>query len=325
MNIDRRKTVVHANDLVKANYSLTVNEMRLILIASSLIDSKSKACGEIFISNKLFEDAFGLEKNNRTYENLRNAAKSLIRNPIKLFDSESQQVIELVWLLSNKYNIGPSGAGVAIEFSPKITPYLFEIKKRFTAIDFEIAAKLNTAFSLRLYQWLKEAENKPKHRGEHETIELILDVKWMKEQAQIIGSYPVWKDFNNRVLKPALEKINSISDLSVFSSPIKTVKKITAVKFTFIQERTPLCFKPVRPRLNRRPKVIKGSHEEGVWMRKNLSLLLNYESELKHYDDKAKMDLGDLRKMKEYASICDKFTEDRLKKEISDRSKKATG
>lgn len=317
-----KNIVVHANDLVRAKYFLSVSEMRLVLMACSLIDSRDVACGEIFISCREFEQAFDLEHDNRTYSNLRNAAKSLIRNPIRLFDSKTNQVVELVWLLSNKYEVGEKGAGVTIEFSPKITPYLFEIKKRFTSLDFEIVAKLNTVFSLRLYQWLKEAENKPQHQKDYSTIELILDIEWMKEHSQIVGSYPVWKDFNNRVLKPAIEKINAVTDLSVFASPVKSGRKVTSVRFSFVSESIPSCSKPIRPRLFRRPNVKKGSHEEGVWMRKNLDLLLNYSKELKAYDSKAKMDLADLRKMAEYASIYDNALEWSIRKEIAERSGK---
>ncbi|GAD31393.1 hypothetical protein L4D04_21850 [Photobacterium angustum] len=51
-------------------------------------------------------------------------------------------------------------------------------------------------------------------------------------------------------------------------------------------------------------------------MRKNLALLLDYEIQLKRYDDSEKLALSDLRKIAEYASICDSFTENRVKKEI---------
>jgi hypothetical protein len=55
-------------------------------------------------------------------------------------------------------------------------------------------------------------------------------------------------------------------------------------------------------------------------MRKNLALLLEYEAQLKRYDDKEKLALTDLRKIAEYASICDRITEDRVKKEIELRT-----
>jgi hypothetical protein len=51
-------------------------------------------------------------------------------------------------------------------------------------------------------------------------------------------------------------------------------------------------------------------------MRKNLALLLEYEVRLKRYDHHSKLPLSDLRKIAEYASICDRITEERVRKEI---------
>lgn len=315
--------VVHANDLVNASYNLSLNEIRLILLACSMIDSRGKPIGSLFISVMEFEKAFGLERDNRTYENLRNAAKSLIRNPIVLFDSEKGRVTEIVWLVSNQYEIGSNGAGVTIQFSPLIEPYLFEIKKRFTAINFEVVAKLNTPFSVRLYQWLKEAENKIECKRKHNVVEITFDVEWMKRQTKIEKSYERFYDFEKYMIKPSVQKINAASDISVFYDTVKVGRKVTAIKFYYVTENFPQTSKPLRPRLFRRPKVKKGSHEEGVWMRKNLDLLINYARDLKAYDSKAKMDLADLRKMAEYASIYDSVLENVLRKEIAERTGKA--
>lgn len=320
---DFKPTVVHANDLVKASYSLTTHEQRLILLGCSKVNSKGKPTGEIFISVKDYELAFGVEKDNRTYSYLRDAAKALMRKPIKLFNTDTRKMRELAWLAMDEYEVGDNGAGVTIEFSHKIVPFLFELKKNFTSINFDIAAKLKTPFSFRLYQWLKEAEHKNKNKIEHNAIEVILELDWMKEQAQLVGTYDVWQSFNTFVIKPALKRINAVTDISVFHQPVKAGRKVKAVRFTFVQEHTPFLSKPLRPRLYRRPKVIKGSHEEGVWMRKNLAILLDYEKALKAYDKYAKMDLPDLRKMAEYASICDTFLEERLRKEIKKRELKS--
>ena len=204
--------------------------------------------------------------------------------------------------------------------SPLIEPYLFELKERITAINFEFASKLNTPFSFRLYQWLKKVENLNKNKDGY-AISTILNVDWMKDKAQLQG-YDRWDNFNLRLIKPAIDKINANTDISVFYEPVKSGRKVTAVKFSYVVEKDESCIKPLRPRLFRRPKVVKGSHEEGVWMRKNLALLLEYEVQLKRYDDKEKLALADLRKIADYASICDKMTEDRVKNEIALRTKK---
>ena len=311
-------TIVHANQLVDASYHFSLIEMRVLALASTKIDSRKSKVGEIRIDVSEYDRAYGIT-NNRSYGDLRDAVKSIMRKPVKL--SDGSKIRELSWLVMNEYEADDYGSHVLIEFSPKIEPYLFDLKERFTSISFEYAARLNTAFSFRLYQWLKKAQHLNSHK-KNGAVEVIFSIDWMKEQAQIKGDHSRWGHFHDRVIKPAIEKININTDISVFYEPIKTGRKVTAVKFYYIMEKDSSCIKPVRPRLYRRPKVSKGSHEEGVWMRKNLALLLDYEIQIKRYDDKGILSISDLRKLAEYASICDRITEDRARKEIELRTLK---
>lgn len=310
-------TVVHANELIEASYNLSIDELRVIALASTKVDSRQENIGDIRIELSEFIESYGLEKNKRAYSALRDAVRSIMRKPIRMFDG--RKVKEYAWLTKNEYSID-NGAHVVIRFSPDIEPYLFELKKRFTAINFEYAAKLNTPFSFRLYQWIYKAKNldRAKLGG---AISIQFDVNWMKSQSGIEQKYDMWKDFNIRVIKPAIERINANTDLSVIYEPIKTGRKVTAVKFTYVVESSSIE-RPLRPRLMRRPKVTQGSREEGVWMRKNLALLLEYEAKLKAYDTEAKLTLPDLRKMAEYASIAESELQQRLRLEIEKRTTK---
>lgn len=310
-----RLSIVHANELVEASYSLSMDELRVIALASTKVDSRKKSIGEIRIDISEYKKAYGI-RNGHVYSDLRDAVKSIMRKPIRLVEGNS--VRELAWLSANEYRTD-DGSYVVIEFSPKIEPYLFELKERFTAINFEYASKLNTPFSFRLYQWLYRDKklNKSK-RGD--TISVDFSVDWMKLKAGLTDSYERWDVFSDKVIKPAIDKINANTDLSVIWQPIKTGRKVTAVKFTYVVETEPALSKPLRPRLSRRPKVKKGSHEEGMWMRKNLALLLDYEAKLKAYDAEAKLTLPDLRKMLEYAAILEPELQQRLKQEIEERT-----
>ncbi|WP_341872504.1 hypothetical protein [Aliivibrio finisterrensis] len=151
---------------------------------------------------------------------------------------------------------------------------------------------------------------------------MSLDLEWMKKQSGLEGKYERWDVFKAKVINPAVEQINAKTDISVIWKPVKNGRKVDAIQFNYVLEKDESCMKPLRPRLFRRPKVLKGSHEEGVWMRKNLALLLEYEVQLKQYDNKEKLTLADLRKIADYASICDKITEDRVRNEIALRTKK---
>ncbi|HCH0965977.1 TPA: replication initiation protein [Vibrio parahaemolyticus] len=312
-------TVVHANELVEASYSLSINELRVIALACTKIDSRKSSSGDIYITVREFLDSYQIE-NNRAYGDLRDAVKGIMRKPIRLFDPEKDKYIELSWLVKNEYERDPgNGSHVSIQFSPLIKPYLFELKERFTRIDFKYVSKLNTPFSFRLYQWLKRDEKLARSK-KREAVVVELSVDWMKTQAALTG-YERWDNFKHRVIQPAVDKINHETDLSVIWEPVRKGRTVSSVKFSYVVE-VGSVEKPNRPRLYRRPKVLKGSHEEGIWMRKNLSLLLDYEEKIKAYDPQAKMALPDLRKMVEYAKIVDSELESRLKNEISSRVSK---
>ena len=312
-------TVVQANDLIEASYNISIDEMRLISFVASKIDSRQKSIGAVKIYPSDFAEAFGLDRHNM-HRNLINALKSLANKSVTMPLDEKRNIV-LPWLGMGIYERQPDdGSHVVVAFSQHIEPYLFELKDRFTAINFEHAAKLTTPFSFRLYQWLYKAKNlnNSKQGG---AVAVQLEINWMKSQAALVGDYDRWDNFNNRVLGPAVERINANTDISVIYQPIKTGRKVTAVKFTYAVE-VGVIEKPLRPRLARRPKVLKGSHEEGVWMRKNLALLLDYETKLKAYDAEAKLTLPDLRKMVEYAAIAEPELQQRLKKEIEERTTK---
>ncbi len=320
MNSPISLTIVQANDLIEASYNISIDEMRLISFVASKIDSRQKSIGEVKIYPSEFAEAFGLDRHNM-HRNLINALKSLANKSVTM-PLDGKRNIVLPWLGMGIYDRQPNdGSHVVVAFSQYIEPYLFELKERFTAINFEYAAKLNTPFSFRLYQWLYKAKNL--NNNKHgDTVAVLLEIDWMKSQAALSGDYERWDHFNDRVIRPAVQRINANTDLSVIYEPVKTGRKVTAVKFIYVVETETKLSKPLRPRLARRPKVKKGSHEEGLWMRKNLALLLDYEAKLKAYDAEAKLTLPDLRKMAEYAAIAEPELQQRLKQEIEQRSTK---
>jgi plasmid replication initiation protein len=311
-------TIVQANDLIEASYNISIDEMRLISFVASKIDSRNKSIGEVKIYPSEFAEAFGLDRHNM-HRNLINALKSLANKSVTMPLDEKRNIV-LPWLGMGIYDRQPNdGSHLVVAFSQYIEPYLFELKDRFTAIDFNNAAKLNTPFSFRLYQWLYKAKNLNNNK-QGDTVAVQLEIDWMKSQAALVGEYERWGVFRDKVIKPAIERINVHTDLSVIYEPIKTGRKVTAVKFTYVVE-VGSEEKPLRPRLARRPKVLKGSHEEGVWMRKNLALLLDYEAKLKAYDGESKLTLPDLRKMAEYAKVLDPEVYKRVTIEIRSREK----
>ena len=187
-------TIVQHNDLIASSYRLDIDEMRLLNLALTKIDSRKPDIGTITIHPDEFAEMFNLSKKN-IWRNMKNSILSLMRKPVKIRDvDERGKPIErvLAWLGSTTYYVNQSdGAKIELEFTRQITPYLFELKGNFTKIDFEYASRLTTPFSFRLYQWLvREHRIKPRQH-----YKMMMTLEQIKISAQLNDSYPRWQDF----------------------------------------------------------------------------------------------------------------------------------
>lgn len=308
-------TVVHSNDLIAASYRLDVDEMRLLNLALTKVDSRKPNIGAIEIYPDEFAEMFGLSKKN-VWRNMKNSVVGLMKKPIKLqFRDDNGKAKERVlsWLDEAVYYVNQEDSSkIEIEFSRKIEPYLFELQGNFTKINFEYASRLSTPFSLRLYQWLIR-EHRIK-QGQYYELTMTLDD--IKSSAQLDTSYDRWDNFKSRVIEPAIDAINQKTNLSASYIVTKQGRKVHSLTFTYIDEVAKVTKalengesvelsnqKPIRPRLLRRPKVTKGSHAEGEWQRSNLKLLAQYQTDLKNWDNAARLTIPDLRKLIDYSRL----------------------
>ncbi len=324
-------TIVHHNDLIASSYRLDIDEVRLLNLALTKIDSRKSNIGLIEIYPSEFADMYGLNKKN-IWRNMKKSVLGLMQKPIKLqFNDEKGKAKEriLSWLDEAVYYVDQKDSSkIEIEFSRKIEPYLFELQGNFTKINFENASKLTTPFSFRLYQWLVR-EHRIK-KGLYYSLTMTLDV--VKTTAQLDNAYPRWVDFKKRVIEPAIDAINQRTNFSVSYTVTKKGKKINSLTFTYIDELAKVTKaladgevvgisnkKPIRPRLLRRPKVKSGSHEEGEWQKANLKLLSNYLLDLKGWDPVAKLTIADLKKLVSYSNIFDQSLHKKMQKELLER------
>jgi plasmid replication initiation protein len=325
-------TIVQHNDLIASSYRLNIDEMRLLNLALTKVDSRKPNVGIIEIHPDEFADMYGLNSN-MIWRNMKNALLSIMMKPVKIrFKDDKGKLKESVisWLGKTTYFVDQNdGAKIELKFTEDITPYLFELQGNFTRINFEYASKLNTSFSFRLYQWLVR-----EHRikaGDYYELTMTLDE--IKVSALLDNSYKVWGDFKKFVINPAVDSINQKTNLSVSYNVTKKGRKVHSITFTYIDELANITKslkngetvelsnqKPIRPRLLRRPKVIKGSHAEGEWQRSNLKLLSQYQTDLKNWDNTARLTIPDLRKLIDYSRLFASDIYNVAKKELEVRT-----
>ncbi|MCP4320987.1 MAG: replication initiation protein [Alteromonadales bacterium] len=328
-------TIVQHNALIESSYRLDLDEMRLLNLALTKIDSRKPNIGIIEIYPDEFCKMFSLNKKN-IWRNMKNSLNSIMTKPvrIKFSDDKGKPKERLIsWLGSTEYFTEQTdGTKIELNFTEDIAPYLFELKANFTKINFEYVSKLNTPFSFRLYQWLTR-EYKIEKGGYYD---LSMTLEEIKNSAGFgKKAYPQWRDFKSRVIQPAVDAINQRTNLSISYSVITKGKKAHGLTFTYIDEMQKNAkaisngevfeltnAKPIRPRLLRRPKVKAGSHEEGEWQKANLKLLSHYLTDLKAWDPVAKLTIADLKKLVSYSKIFDQALHKKMQKELFERQSK---
>ncbi|HEY3983512.1 replication initiation protein [Cedecea sp.] len=292
-------TVVQGNDLLEGAYGVTLDEMRLLNLALAQIDSRKPQPDMLYtLYPRDYQRIYGVNPTS-SHRQLRDAADSLMKKPVTIYKEDRNgkvRTVQLSWFSRLEYVSNDDHSAVVLRFGQDVAPYLFELKESFTKLDFINLARLDTPFSIRLYSWLVKARNLTRYRS-HGTIEVTLEIEWMREKANLQGKYQDYRDFRQKLLQPSLDRINASTDISVIWEPVKIGRSVHAIKFTYVDESVPEAVKPMRPRLPRRPHVTAGSAAEGEWARKCIALLTQYMAQLEAYDPHEKVSVPDLRKL----------------------------
>ena len=130
------------------------------------------------------------------------------------------------------------GGYITIKFHKEMENFLLHLRSHFTQLEMLYILGFRHKYTIRLYMICKSIGNET---GRQTTIKYALqDFKnlmgaftWTntKHKRQIY-LYPDFKDFKRRVITPALEEVNAMSDVHVTITPLKTGNKVTAIELS---------------------------------------------------------------------------------------------
>jgi plasmid replication initiation protein len=200
--------VTKHNDLVQASYSLTLDELRLVLIAVSKVDTRSNVGGRtrylqeqqgIFISAQEFASIFQLDRKN-AYRQLRDAAGRLWERTITKIDGEVQ--IDLRWLyMKAAYSEG----GVLVFFSPQLLDlYLLDLTRNFTSYHLLRISRLRSVPAIRLFEFCARFKDTGVVVTTKDQLCALLCVSYRKKS-----------DLARRVIEPAVVSIAQTTGLDL--------------------------------------------------------------------------------------------------------------
>ncbi|QWI25647.1 RepB family plasmid replication initiator protein (plasmid) [Bacillus mycoides] len=211
--------VTKSNSLVEASYRLTATEQKIILALASKIKVNDGELKTYSLSIMEFCNLLGIKGNNQ-YTRLRQTTLGLMRKAFQIRIDE-KEVVQVSWLSYVKYR--EQEGVVDMQFAPFLKEYLIELKKSFTSYTLSNVVRLKHAYSIRLYELLKQYEKIGERTFQFEDL---------LEKLGLAGtSYKTYGNLKLRVLNPAKEELNSETDIQMDFIEIKQGRKVVGVRF----------------------------------------------------------------------------------------------
>lgn len=236
MNTDNNKIVYKSNELIqKFKNTFSLQEMKVINFLIANIDSPKydSDFNEISVSLRELALSIGYKVNPKTgkitgsaYNDIKKCLQNLSNKTSDYFefvDSDGKKYETYVrWLNKAKFN--HTDHTVILKLDDDLKPYLLNLQKNYTKYELLNIVKMNSKYSVKLYELLKSWE---KTRKGIKTFEMSK----LQEYLEVPKSYNDFNLFKNKVLKIALKEINDITDLLISYDTEKKGKKVMALTF----------------------------------------------------------------------------------------------
>lgn len=229
--------VKYSNKVVRSAQRLSLLEQRIVFSAIAKTPADHQITYEDVFYLRL-EDLrrLGGTVSNHTYQQLKDAAINLMRRLITLAPCDREKGMTWVFPWCHAAGYNEEKGMIAVQFSPRIIPFLKEVRERFIQYDLEEITGFRSVYTQPLYARLmlhmRNKDNGGIKQRWSETIPLdelrpTLDAE----------KYSAFGQFKLRVLNVAVQQINE----SVYTrftvkwsvdEDSKIGKRVTAIKFT---------------------------------------------------------------------------------------------
>ena len=217
--MSEKSLVVQHNKIIEARYKLSVGEQRLIKVLVSMIEPYDEAFKVYRISIIDLVKLLGVSDKD-FYAKVKVWSRKLVSS-LLVFKGDGENELQLTWLSSAEYK--ESEGVVELEFSPKLKPFLLQLKKHFTVYELENIIRLKRMYSIRIYELLKQYQNIGRRRF---TIDELRKILMLDD-----GEYKGYKNFKRWVLLPAQKELEEKTDISFKWNEEKKWRDVVAIEF----------------------------------------------------------------------------------------------
>ena len=218
MKLIKKNLVIKSNKLIWMQSDLNLTQLKLF--AKVIIETVKNPNSEFYRFNirELMQE-FHITDTNHTA--LKNATAKMIKAVILKGDNENSE-IQLALFTEVLY----SGGLVNMYLHPKLKPYILDIEKKYTKYYFENISWLNSIYSIRIYELLKEFEFRKNRVFELDKFRFLLNISKDK--------YKNFPDFKKRILLSSQKELVEKTDIKFEFQEIRESRKVKKINFTII-------------------------------------------------------------------------------------------
>lgn len=198
--------------LVEATSKMDIHEFRVFatMLTMVLPEDEDFTTYELRVQDII--KLFSLKKDGRYYELMREAAQRLLDRKFMIFEMrngvEYMTTIHLIAETSEPVN-KVNKNHILLQFSPKLKPYLLQLKKEYLTIDIRNIQDISSPYSVKLYLVLKHQQRLGNAKVRY-TVERIKKILAIDD-----GEYVLYGSFKQQVIQRAINDIEKYTDLSV--------------------------------------------------------------------------------------------------------------
>ena len=225
--------VVMQNKILQAFHQMTLDEKRLIILASPVarcIDATEKDAIEV--TAEQFAQATAIQVNS-AYKQLEEASRTMMKRQFS-YKNEKGKRVNVQWIIRSIYEEG----AISLCFTDEVLLMLkvFDENNPFTKYEKKEALKLKRDYSIDMYHIFKKYQ-KLNMGEEKNTFVITLDE--LKAELGLSKAYDRISNLKSRVIKPSLSEINEKTDIKVICVDKKKGRTIEGFKFTIKQKPQP--------------------------------------------------------------------------------------
>ena len=222
---ERSYFVVKANDLItKSRYSLSFQQQKILLYFISRIKPTDEERTVYELSIKEFSKVCGYDEYNGYYYQSIKADIKKLCDASSWIETEPGKEELFRWI--DRAEINRNSGTIKISFHHTVSQYLFALSEQYTQYSLYNALCLSHKYSIRLYEYLYSMRYKGQFMVSIDELKKRIDAE----------KYTKISHFKDRVLEPAIEEIDNMTDLEVEYDYIRTGRQITHIIFKYYEK-----------------------------------------------------------------------------------------